>query len=88
MHFLLSNCQYWLDEFKFDGFRFDGITSMIYLNHGLGKDFTSYDMYYDGNQDEDAITYIGLANKMIHEIKPNAITVAEEMSGMPGMALH
>jgi len=85
IHFLLSNCQFWLTEYNFDGFRFDGVTSMIYLDHGLGKNFTNYEMYYDGNQDEDAITYLTLANKMIHDINPNAITIAEEMSGMPGL---
>lgn len=86
LHFLLSNCQYWLDEFKFDGLRFDGVTSMLYLDHGLGKDFTDYRMYYDGAQDEDAIAYLTLANKLIHETHPSAITIAEEMSGMPGLA--
>lgn len=86
LHFLLSNCQYWLHEFKFDGFRFDGVTSMLYVDHGLGTNFTSYNMYYDGNQDEDAIVYLALANKLIHETRPNAISVAEEMSGMPGLA--
>ncbi len=86
MHFLLSNCKYWLDEFKFDGLRFDGVTSMLYYDHGLGKNFTDYGMYYDGSQDEDAIVYLTLANKLIHETKPHAITIAEEMSGMPGLA--
>lgn len=86
LHFLLSNCKFWIDEYNFDGFRFDGVTSMLYLNHGLGTDFTSYYDYYNFNQDEDAITYLTLANKLIHELKPNAITVAEEMSGMPGIA--
>ena len=86
IHFLLSNCRYWLEEFKFDGFRFDGITSMIYYDHGLGKNFTRYDEYFDGGQDVDALVYLYLANKMIHEFKPDAITVAEEMSGMPGLA--
>jgi len=86
MHFLLSNCRYWLEEFNFDGFRFDGITSMLYYDHGLGRDFTSYDFYYDGGQDEDAIAYITLANKLISEVKPTAITIAEDMSGMPGLA--
>lgn len=85
-HFLLSNCKYWLDEFNFDGFRFDGVTSMLYYDHGLSRDFTSYDEYFDGGQDEDAIVYMILANKLIHEIKPGAISVAEEMSGMPGLA--
>jgi len=86
LHFLLSNCRYWLEEYRFDGFRFDGITSMLYLDHGLSRDFTSYEMYYDGQQDEDAITYLTLANKLIKQIHPQSITIAEEMSGMPGLA--
>jgi 1,4-alpha-glucan branching enzyme len=86
IHFLLSNCRYWLEEYKFDGFRFDGITSMIYYDHGLGKNFTSYNEYFDGGQDVDALVYLYLANKMIHEFKPGALTISEEMSGMPGIA--
>jgi 1,4-alpha-glucan branching enzyme len=86
IHFLLSNCRYWLEEYKFDGFRFDGITSMIYYDHGLEKDFTSYDDYFNGRQDEDALIYLYLANKLIHTYKPAAITIAEDMSGMPGIA--
>ena len=86
IHFLLSNCKYWLDEFHFDGFRFDGITSMLYYDHGLSRNFTNYDMYFDGGQDEDAISYLVLANKLIHEFNPEAVTIAEEMSGMPGLA--
>jgi 1,4-alpha-glucan branching enzyme len=86
IHFLLSNCRYWLEEYKFDGFRFDGITSMIYFDHGLEKNFTSYDEYFDGNQDEDALVYLYLANKLIHSFKPGALSIAEEMSGMPGIA--
>jgi 1,4-alpha-glucan branching enzyme len=86
IHFLLSNCRYWLEEYKFDGFRFDGITSMIYFDHGLEKNFTSYSEYFDGNQDPDALIYMWLANKLIHEFNPCALTIAEEMSGMPGIA--
>ena len=86
IHYLLSNCKYWLDEFRFDGFRFDGVTSMIYLDHGMGKAFTGYGDYYDGNQDGDAICYLTLANQLIHEINPRAITIAEDVSGMPGLA--
>jgi len=86
IHFLLSNCRYWLEEYHFDGFRFDGVTSMIYFDHGLEKNFTSYGEYFDGGQDIDALIYLYLANKMIHEFKPGSITVAEEMSGMPGLA--
>ncbi len=87
LHFLLSNCKYWLEEFCFDGFRFDGVTSMLYRSHGLGEAFGSYDDYYNLNQDGDAIAYLTLANKLIHEIKPKAITIAEEVSGMPGLAI-
>lgn len=87
LNFLLSNCKYWLEEFHFDGFRFDGVTSMLYLDHGLGKAFSSYADYYDGNQDTNAITYLSLANILIHQLNPDAITIAEEMSGMPGLAL-
>lgn len=86
LHFLLSNCKYWLEEYKFDGFRFDGVTSMLYRSHGLGEDFADYSSYYNLNQDGDAICYLTLANKLIHEVNPNSITVAEEMSGMPGLA--
>jgi len=87
LHFLLSNCRYWLEEFRFDGFRYDGVTSMLYLDHGLSRDFTSYEMYFDGRQDEDAITYLILANKVVKQVNPKCMTVAEEMSGMPGLAL-
>ncbi|NLI99610.1 MAG: 1,4-alpha-glucan-branching enzyme [Bacteroidales bacterium] len=87
LHFLLSNCKYWLEEFKFDGFRFDGVTSMIYLSHGLGESFTEYGDYYNAGQDGDAVCYLTLANQLIHEVNPNAITIAEEVSGMPGLAL-
>lgn len=87
LHFLLSNCKYWLEEFHFDGFRFDGVTSMLYYNHGLGQAFGSYDDYYNGGQDTNAITYLSLANKLIHSVNKNAITIAEEMSGMPGIAV-
>jgi len=86
LHFLLSNCKYWLEEYHLDGFRFDGITSMLYTHHGLKRDFTEYAMYFDGSEDCDATTYLMLANKLIHQVKPDAITVAEEMSGMPGIA--
>lgn len=82
--FLLSNVRYWLEEFHFDGFRFDGITSMLYHSHG-DKNFNSYEDYFGNDADEDAILYLKLANQLISEIKPNAIVVAEDMSGMPGL---
>lgn len=86
LHFLLSNCKYWLTEFHFDGFRYDGVTSMLYYNHGLGVDFGGYADYFNGGQDDNAMCYLALSNKLIHEVNKNAITIAEEMSGMPGLA--
>lgn len=86
LHFLLSNCRYWLDEFHFDGYRFDGVTSMLYWDHGLGNAFTNYAMYFDGSMDDDAWCYLALANRVIHAVKPTAITIAEDVSGLPGCA--
>ena len=86
LHFLLSNINYWLNEFRFDGFRFDGVTSMLYFDHGLGKAFTSYSDYFTPNLDDEAIVYFMLANKLAHEINPRVLCIAEEMSGLPGLA--
>ncbi len=85
LHFLLSNARYWLDEFNFDGYRFDGVTSMLYHHRGLGTAFTDYSSYFDGSVDVDALAYLALSNKIIHEVRPNAITIAEDVSGMPGL---
>ena len=86
VHFLLSNCKYWMMEYHFDGFRFDGVTSMLYYSHGLGEAFCNYGDYFNGNQDGNAICYLTLANKLIHQVNSKAITIAEEVSGMPGLA--
>ena len=84
--FLLSNIRYWLEEFRFDGFRFDGVTSMLYHDHGLGPGFTSLDAYFGGNVDDEALTYLKLANDVAHEVRPAAVTIGEDVSGMPGLA--
>ena len=86
LHFLLSNCRFWLEEYRFDGYRFDGVTSMLFWNHGLGDAFTNYGMYFNGSMDDDAWCYLNLANRVIHEVNPEAITIAEDVSGMPGCA--
>ena len=87
MYFLLSNIKYWQDEFHFDGFRFDGVTSMLFENHGLEVAFTDYSQYYSLNTNVDARIYLMLANELIHSNNKHAITIAEDMSGMPGMCL-
>ncbi|MEG0788964.1 MAG: alpha-amylase family glycosyl hydrolase [Alistipes sp.] len=85
-HFLLSNVKYWLDEFHFDGYRFDGVTSMIYHHHGY-VEFDSRDRFFDEGVNRDALTYLALANRLVHDFRPAAITIAEDVSGMPGMCL-
>ena len=78
IHFLLSNLKYWMEIFHFDGFRFDGVTSMLYHDHGLGSAFTGYEMYFSMNTDTEAVTYLQLANELIHQVNPNAVTIAED----------
>ena len=87
IHFLLSNLKYWQTQFHFDGFRFDGVTSMLYHDHGLGTAFTDYGKYFSMNTDTEAVTYLQLANEMIRQVNPHAITIAEDTSALPGLAL-
>ena len=85
-YFLLSNCKFWMEEYMLDGFRFDGVTSMLYWDHGLGKDFVGYENYFNNGVDENALSYLALANMLVHEIDPDAVTIAEDVSGMAGLA--
>jgi len=87
LHFLLSNLKFWLEEYHFDGFRFDGVTSMLYLDHGLGTSFDCYEKYFSMNTDTEAVTYLQLATELVRQVDPNAILIAEDMSAMPGMCL-
>lgn len=84
MRFLLSNLAYYMEEFRFDGFRFDAVTSMLYQHHGIGIGFSGdYREYFGPHIDSDGIVYLMLANTLIHQINPAAITIAEDVSGMP-----
>ena len=85
LDFLLSNCRFWLEEYNLDGFRFDGVTSMLYIDHGLNHESWSYRDYFSPNVDWDAFAYLALANGLIHRIRPSAFTCAEEVSGFPGL---
>ena len=85
LRFLLSNVRYWLDEYHFDGFRFDGVTSMLYKNHGIGVEFANQSDYFGDNINDDAVTYLQLANTLIHQLNKDYITIAEDVSGMPGI---
>lgn len=87
LSFLLSNCRYWMDEFHFDGFRFDGVTSMLYTHHGLEKSFSSYDDYFGNDVDLDALAYLSMANDLVHSLKSRALSIAEDMSALPGIAM-
>ncbi len=85
LHFLLSNVRYWLEEFHFDGFRFDGVTSMLYHDHGFGAGFGSYADYFNARADEDAVLYLSLATQLAHEFRPQCLLIAEDVSGFPGL---
>lgn len=84
LRFLLSNVKYWMQEFHFDGFRFDGVGSMMYFHHGNAGNFDQWKYFTDGVE-FDAVTYLQLANKLIHTINPSAISIAEDVTGMPGL---
>ncbi|KAL8996150.1 MAG: hypothetical protein Q9188_006637 [Gyalolechia gomerana] len=88
LRFLLSNLRFWMDEYNFDGFRFDGVTSMLYQHHGIGTGFSGgYHEYFGPNVDEDGVVYLMLANEMLHQLYPSCITIAEDVSGMPALCL-
>ncbi|MDT8379676.1 MAG: alpha amylase C-terminal domain-containing protein [Desulfotignum sp.] len=84
--FLLSNLRYWLEEFHVDGFRFDGVTSMVFADHGLDRAFISYADYFGPDVDMDALNYLFTANQLVHDLNPDAKTIAEDVSGYPGLA--
>ncbi|KIV86609.1 1,4-alpha-glucan-branching enzyme [Exophiala sideris] len=88
LRFLLSNLRFWMEAYQFDGFRFDGVTSMLYTHHGIGTGFSGgYHEYFGPNVDEDGVVYLMLANEMLHSIHPQVITIAEDVSGMPALCL-
>ncbi len=86
IRFLLSNLRYWIEEFHVDGFRFDGVTSMLFEDHGLGRAFVSYADYFGPDVDTDALSYLYVANQLVHDLNSNAQTIAEDVSGYPGLA--
>ncbi|KAG8696077.1 alpha-1,4-glucan branching enzyme [Ceratobasidium sp. 394] len=82
--FLLSNLRFWMEEYRFDGFRFDGVTSMMYVHHGIGTGFSGgYHEYYGPGADHEGIIYLMIANDMLHQLYPHVITIAEDVSGIP-----
>lgn len=88
LRFLLSNLRFWMEEYQFDGFRFDGVTSMLYTHHGIGTGFSGgYHEYFGPGVDEDGVVYLMVANELLHTLYPNVITIAEDVSGMPGLCV-
>ncbi len=87
LQFLLSNVRYYMEEFKFDGYRFDGVTSMLYTHYGLGTAFDCYDKYFSYATNIDAINYLQLATEVMQNVNKKSLKIAEDMSGMPGMCL-
>lgn len=46
-----------------------------------------YHEYFGANVDDEAVVYLMLANSMIHSLYPSAITIAEDVSGMPALCV-
>ena len=86
LRFLLSNLKYWMKEFHFDGFRFDGVGSMMYFHHGL-EAIDSREKFFRFGVEMDAITYLQLGNKLVHDIEPKSVSIAEDVTGMPGITV-
>ncbi|XP_063058388.1 1,4-alpha-glucan-branching enzyme [Engraulis encrasicolus] len=86
--FLMSNLRWWMEEYRFDGFRFDGVTSMLYHHHGIGMSFCGkYSEYFGMHVDEDAVVHLMVSNYILHTLYPECITIAEDVSGMPGLCM-
>jgi len=86
LRFLLSNLRWFVEEYKFDGFRFDGVTSMLYHDHGIGRGFSGgYQEYFGLHVDLEAVAYLMLASDMLRTYYPHIILISEDVSGMPGM---
>lgn len=63
LRFLLSNLRYYMEEYQFDGFRFDGVTSMMYKHHGIGTGFSGgYNEYFGDAADVENIVYLMLVS--------------------------
>jgi 1,4-alpha-glucan branching enzyme len=86
IRFLLSNLRHWIEAFHVDGFRFDGVTSMLFEDHGLDRAFVSYADYFGPDVDTDALSYLYTANQLVHDLHSEAQTIAEDVSGYPGLA--
>lgn len=85
LRYLLSNIRWWLDEYGFDGFRFDGVTSMLYQSHGIGKGYSGgYHEYFGLDADIESHTFLMLANDLMKQLLPkSSVSIAEDVSGMP-----
>ena len=94
LRFLLSNLAFYVDVYQFDGFRFDGVTSMLYNHHGVGAggafsgDYNEYLSKERSDVDHEALAYLMLANDLVHELLPHSgVTIAEDVSGYPTLCL-
>ena len=84
LRFLLSSLRLYLEEYKVDGFRFDAVTCTMFKHHGINMSFSGqYHEYFGDAADNEGISYLMLANHLIHSCNPYAITIAEDVSGMP-----
>lgn len=46
-----------------------------------------YHEYFGPGVDEDGVVYLMLANEMLHQLYPETISIAEDVSGMPALCV-
>ncbi|CAK9035203.1 unnamed protein product [Durusdinium trenchii] len=84
--YLLASIAFWMNQFGIDGFRFIDIASMIYLDCGRWVPEPSELEEYlenDENTEKAGIQYLMQVNALIHQLEPNAKTIAEDRTMYP-----
>ncbi|XP_058788144.1 1,4-alpha-glucan-branching enzyme 3, chloroplastic/amyloplastic [Vicia villosa] len=85
LHFLLSNLNWWIEEYQIDGFQFHSLSSMIYTHNGFASFTGDLEEYSNQYVDKDALLYLIMANEILHVLHPNIITIAEDATYYPGL---
>ena len=81
--FLISSALFWLRVYHADGLRFDGVSSMLYLNFGVEDPARKQYNVNGGEENLGAISLLREINAAVGRDVPGAATCAEESSAWP-----
>lgn len=81
--FLVSNALFWIEQFHVDGIRMDGVSSMLYLNFGVGNPADKKFNKYGTEEDLDASAFIRQVNCAVGKEFPDVMMIAEESTAWP-----